>query len=222
MKNFKDRLAEGILALAFLLIVLFLVIGVSATMNKFGIGSAETASWTQNVETFLAILAGGFFVGLQILEVRKQSHLALQRQDEVKNNLREGIRQTALQAQRLAESITSGELAKQLILLDISNAQRATFNGLIIGDANEIHSILANVSLDRLAELGLVEPVLYLRQALTRLAQHTPQFHLDAHWRPENASLSEMRSIQNLINRSLEETGPTGTKTPDYAKGERP
>ena len=221
MRNFKRKLAEWIFACWFAAFLLFLVGGLIAALEKHGLDSAEAASWMQAVGTFAAVAAGGMIAGWQISEAKKQVQLELQRKQAVRDNLKNGIFQTALQAKRLMEEIISGDLIKNRVLDDIASARHLRFKETMTSDAHEIYGILADVALDRLAESELVAPAMYLRQAMTRLKQHVPQMRVDNYWQLKDESRVEMINIRNLINRSLEEMGSHETKTLDYAKGER-
>jgi hypothetical protein len=77
---------------------------------------------------------------------------------------------------------------------------------MINRSAQEIYDVLRDISLDKLADIDLIDAVLYPRQGMKEFRENVVYWELDD-GKPGNQSLGQFQMVQNLIDRALHGMG---------------
>ncbi len=87
--------------------------------------------------------------------------------------------------------------------------------------AQEIYDFFHALTLEKLAEIDLIDAVLYARQGMKELLGGVSYYEFQE-GKPVNQSFAQFRMVKNLIDRSLEEMEMNDRSILDAAKGELP
>jgi hypothetical protein len=159
MKKFTKAVAGWVLAIAVLGIGLVLGIGFCTTLSLKGFTSGDTAGWAQAIGGVLSVAVT---ISIYLYATQREERERRRQQEALKA----GLLSLSDRASILIESVENGKLYTSLIQVHLRNHIYQEYVKYIKSEIQSIESILAGVTLDKLAEADIVDSGLYMRQAL--------------------------------------------------------
>ncbi|TAM51511.1 MAG: hypothetical protein EPN57_17245 [Paraburkholderia sp.] len=117
--------------------------------------------------------------------------------------------------------IENGSLYRSSLALSTDMTVNDIYVATIKRSAQEIYDFFHALTLEKLAEIDLIDAVLYARQGMKELLGGVSYYEFQE-GKPVNQSFAQFRMVKNLIDRSLEEMEMNDRSILDAAKGELP
>jgi hypothetical protein len=190
------------------LVTLAAVVIIVALAKSPPTGPGDWATWAGSAGTVAAIFAA-IFVARGDARRREREHAALIR----------GIQGVVKGARHLLDRVESGSLFRYALGISAEGKAFETYTAIVNRSAQEIYDVLRDIPLDKLAEIDLIDAVLYARQGMRELRENVVYWKLDD-GKPVNQSLVQFQIVQNLIDRALQDMGIGSRHIADAAKGE--
>ncbi|CAN7763153.1 hypothetical protein LJR029_006377 [Caballeronia sp. LjRoot29] len=171
-------------------------------------GPGDWATWAGSTGTVAAIFAA-IFVARGDARRRERERVALIK----------GIQGVVKGARHLLSRIENGNVFRYAVGICAEGKVFETYAAIVNRSAQEIYDVLRDIPLDKLAEIDLIDAVLYARQGVQELRENVVYWELDD-GKPVNQSLVQFQMVENLIDRALQEMGIGSRHIDDAAKGE--
>jgi hypothetical protein len=133
--------------------------------------------------------------------------------------LLKGIQGVVKGARHLLSRVENGGLFQYALGICTEGKAFETYAAIINRSAQEIYDVLRDIPLDKLAEIDLIDAVLYARQGMKELRENVVYWKLDD-GKPVNQSLVQFQMVRNLIDRALQDMGIGSRHIADAARGE--
>jgi len=156
--------------------------------------SGEVANLIYAIQAFLTLLAVFATIYIATSESRRRTRARFA--------FRMGINLIATRTKYLTDTILDGQLYRGGAAVAEFGRETEFYTAVIKRRVLEIQNLLMSASIDQLAEAGLLEAVLNLRQGMNELAGDIDQYRFDL-GRPEGASLVRFQQVINYVDRAL-------------------